>query len=75
MAADVTHPAVEANQALAERRLATARLAGQAHDLAVRHVERDAVERFHVAREGAVVDAEVFDVERHRCPTSPAASG
>ncbi len=39
------HAPVEPDEALAERRLAAARLAGETHDLAVGDGERDAVER------------------------------
>ena len=44
---------------LPEGRLAAAGLAGEAHDLAVGDLERDAVESLDVAREGPVVDPEV----------------
>ena len=74
VAADVAHARVEADQALPERRLAAAGLAGEPHDLAVRERERDAVERLHVAGERAVVDPQVVDEQAHRI-TSPAASG
>ena len=57
--------AVHPDQALAERRLAAARLACEAHDLAVGDLEADAVERLHVAAERAVVDAEVVDLNAH----------
>ena len=49
--ADVLHPAVQADEAVAERGLAAARLARQAHDLAVGDLERGAIDRLHVARE------------------------
>ena len=52
LARDVAHAAVEVGQALAERGLAAAGLAGQAHDLAVSDAERDAVERLDVAAPG-----------------------
>ena len=64
-ALDHAHPPVEPDQALAERRLAAARLAGDAHDLAVGDGEADAVERADVALQGAVVDAQVVDGEGH----------
>ena len=38
-AADVAHAAVEADEAVAQRGLAAARLAGEAHDLAVGDLE------------------------------------
>src|SRR5262249_21367945 len=62
---DVAHSPVEPDQALAQRRLPAARLARDAHDLAVRDREGDAVERVHVTRQRAVVDAEVVDREAH----------
>ena len=64
--ADVLHPAFDADQAVAERGLAAARLAGKAHDLAVGDAERDAVQRLDVAGERSVVDPEVRDLEAHR---------
>ena len=48
-ALDVAHAPVEPDEALPERRLAAAGLAGEPHDLAVRDREGDAVERLHVA--------------------------
>ena len=62
---DHAHPPVEPDQALAQRGLATARLAREAHDLAVGDREGDPVEGANVAAEGAVVDAEVVDREAH----------
>ena len=64
-AADVAHAPVEADQALAERRLAAARLARQAHDLAVGDLERDVVERPHVAGQRAVVHLQAVDAQAH----------
>jgi hypothetical protein len=72
-ARDVLHPPVDPDQAVAERRLAAARLAGQAHDLAVGDLEGDPVERLDVARQGPVVDPEVGDLEAHL--RIPAAGG
>ena len=47
------------DQAVAQGRLAAARLAGQAHDLAVGDLERHPVEGLDVAGEGPVVDPQV----------------
>jgi hypothetical protein len=71
---DVAHAAVEADEALGERRLAAAGLAGEPHDLAVRDAERDPVERLAVALQGPVVHAQVLDRDGHR-PTSSSAAG
>src|SRR5262245_50167398 len=64
-AADQPHAAVEADETLAERRLAAARLAGKSHDLAVGDVEADVVERPDVPAERPVVDGQVLDREAH----------
>ena len=71
-AVDVAHAAVEPDQALAERRLAAARLAGEPHDLAVGDRERDAVERLHVAASASGSRRVRFSTARL---TSHAASG
>ena len=47
---DVTHAAVEADEAVAQGRLPAAGLAGEARDLAVRDLEGDAVEGVDIAR-------------------------
>ena len=72
-AAHVAHAAVEADEAVAEGRLAAARFAGQAHDLAVGDVEADAVEGVDVPGEGGVVDPQVPDLQRHVATASAAA--
>ena len=59
------HPAVEADEALRERRLAAAGLAGEPGDLAVRDRERDAVDGVHVAVQRPVVHAQVVDAQAH----------
>ena len=64
-APDVLHAAVEADEALAERRLAAAGLAREPDDLAVRDREGDAVDGLHVAVQRAVVHAQVVDAQAH----------
>ena len=56
------HPGVQVDQAVAERGLAAARLAGQAHDLPVGDGEADVVDRAVTSpARAAVGDREVLD--------------
>lgn len=73
-AAHVPHPAVEADEGLAQGGLAAAGLARQAQDLAVRQVEADAVQGPDLATQRAVVDPQIVDGQGHVVRT-PSASG
>ena len=64
-AAHVLHAALEPDEALPERGLPASRLAREPHDLPVGDREADAVERLHVAAQGAVVDTQVVDDQAH----------